>query len=91
MIHPYVHMMSLTLHVDQIPTYTNLGSYNLELLQLGPLLPSKFMPSENHYKTDMNLTQGRDPPNLRLQFGSIICKTIPDCNSSFISFAERCF
>lgn len=57
-----VHMMSLTLHVDQIPTYTNLGSYNLELLQLGPLLPSKFMPSENHYKTDMNLTQGRDPP-----------------------------
>lgn len=40
--------MLLTLHIDQIPTYANLDSYYIELLQLGALPPSKFIPSKNH-------------------------------------------
>lgn len=41
------------------PTYTNLGSYCIELLQFDPLSSSKFGPSENLCKTDMNLIQDR--------------------------------
>lgn len=45
------------------PTYPNLGSYYIELLQFGPLSTSMFMPSENHCKTDINLIQDRDTPS----------------------------